>query len=106
METGNKATQKIHVPVTFGEQGKPVQSFDADAYNPDGKSVLEVKAGRAVSNFQLLKDHFQACVIVDVDYLVIAVWQMYNKQKDYEIVCGFFDTLYSSGRFKTELYGI
>jgi len=106
VETGKKAAQKIHVPVLYGEQGKPVQSFDADAYNPDEKFVLEVEAGRAVSNYQFLKDYFQACVMVDVDYLAIAVRQVYNKQKDYETVCGFFDTLYSSGRLKTELKGI
>ena len=90
----------------FGEQGKPLQSFDADAYNAEEKFVLEVEAGRAVYNYQFLKDYFQACVMVDVDYLAIAVRQIYNKQKDYETVCNFFDTLYSSGRLKTELKAV
>ena len=75
-------------------------------YNAEQKFVLEVEAGRAVSNYQFLKDYFQACVMVDVDYLAIAVRQIYNKQKDYETVCNFFDTLYSSGRLKTELKGV
>ena len=106
VEVGKKKNEKIHVPVLFGEQGKPLQSFDADAYNAEEKFVLEVEAGRAVSNYQFLKDYFQACVMVDVDYLAIAVRQIYNKQKDYETVCNFFDTLYSSGRLKTELKGV
>ena len=106
VEVGKKKNQKIHVPVLFGEQGKPLQSFDADAYNATEKFVLEVEAGRAVTNYQFLKDYFQACVMVEVEYLAIAVRQIYNKQKDYETVCNFFDTLYASGRLKTELKGI
>jgi hypothetical protein len=106
VEIGKKKNEKIHVPVLFGEQGKPLQSFDADAYNEVEKFVLEVEAGRAVSNYQFLKDYFQACVMVDVEYLAIAVRKIYSKQKDYETVCNFFDTLYASGRLKTELKGI
>jgi len=106
VELGKRANQKIHIPVLFGEQGKSLQSFDADAYNKDAKFVLEVEAGRAVTNYQFLKDFFQACVMVDVDYLSIAVRQVYKKQKDYEMVCSFFDTFYASGRVSTELKGI
>jgi hypothetical protein len=106
VETGKKKDEKIHIPVLFGEQGKALQSFDADAYNKNEKFVLEVEAGRAVSNYQFLKDYFQACVMVDVEYLAIAVRKIYKKQNDYETVCNFFDTLYASGRLRTELKGI
>jgi hypothetical protein len=106
VEIGKKKIDKISVPVLFGEQGKPIKSFDADAYNPEQKFVLEVEAGRAVTNYQFLKDFFQACVMVEVEYLAIAVRQIYNKQKDYETVCNFFDTLYASGRIKSELKGV
>ena len=106
VEEGKKGKEKIHIPVLFGEQGKPLKSFDADAYFENEKFILEVEAGRAVTNYQFLKDYFQACVMVDVEYLAIAVRKIYNKQKDYETVCNFFDTLYASGRLKTELKGI
>jgi hypothetical protein len=106
VEIGKRKSEKIHVPVLFGERGKPLQSFDADAYNPTEKYVLEVEAGRAVTNYQFLKDYFQACVMVDVDYLAIAVRQAYRGQADYDTVCSFFDTLYASGRLKTELKGV
>lgn len=106
VEEGKRATQKIHVPVLYGEQGKPLQSFDADAFHKEARFVLEVEAGRAVTNYQFLKDYFQACVMVDVEYLAIAVRQVYKKQKDYETICSFFDTLYASGRLKTELKGV
>ncbi len=106
VEIGKKKSEKINVPVLFGEQGKALQSFDADAYFAKEGFVLEVEAGRAVTNYQFLKDFFQACVMVDVEYLAIAVRQIYNKQKDYETVCSFFDSLYSSGRLNTQLKGI
>jgi len=106
VELGKKKSEKINIPVLFGEQGKPLQSFDADAFNPSEGFVVEVEAGRAVTNYQFLKDFFQACVMVDVEYLGIAVRQIYRGQSDYETVCSFFDTLYASGRLKTELKGV
>jgi hypothetical protein len=106
VEIGKKKLEKIHIPVLFGGEGKPLQSFDADAFHPNDKFVLEVEAGRAVTNYQFLKDFFQACVMVDVEYLAIAVRQIYRGQSDYETVCNFFDTLYASGRIKTDLKGI
>lgn len=106
VESGKSKHEKIHVPVLFGEQGMPLQSFEADAFNPTEKYVLEVEAGRAVTNYQFLKDYFQACVMVDVDYLAIAVRKIYRGKADYETVCGFFDTLYASARLQTKLKGI
>jgi hypothetical protein len=32
VELGKKKNEKIHVPVLFGEQGKPLQSFDANPF--------------------------------------------------------------------------
>ena len=106
VEAGKKKNEKINVPVLFGEQGKSLQSFDADAYHAKGGLVLEVEAGRAVTNYQFLKDYFQACLMVDVEYLAIAVRQIYKDQRDYETVCSFFDSVYSSGRLNTQLKGI
>lgn len=44
--------------------------------------------------------------MVDVEYLAIAVRQIYRAQNDYESVCSFFDTLYASGRIQTALKGV
>lgn len=70
------------------------------------KIVIEVEAGRAVTNYQFLKDLFQACVMSDVDYLVIAVRNIYRKNQDFEKVISFFNTLYASGRLILPLKGI
>ena len=108
VEKSKKAIDKITIPVLFGMNGKIEKYFDADAYNSDIKLVLEVEAGRAVTNYQFLKDLFQACMMQDVDYLGIAVRNTYgkNNQKDFEKVFSFFDTLYKSNRLKLPLKGV
>ena len=77
-----------------------------DAINKQHKIIVEVEAGRAVTNYQFLKDIFQACVMHDVDYLVIAVRSTYRAQKDFEMVINFMDTLYASSRLSLPLKGI
>jgi hypothetical protein len=106
VETGKKAEEKLRVPVLYGENGRADKNFDADAWHNSKRTVLEVEAGRAYSNNQFLKDLFQACVMDDVDYLVIAVRQLYKDQKDYELIKNFLDTLYASNRLSLPLKGI
>jgi hypothetical protein len=106
VETGKRSDQKIRVPVLYGHNGTVSKSFDADAYLPDEGFVIEVEAGRAVVNYQFLKDLFQACMMHDVDYLAIAVRNLYKGSNDFEKVRMFFDTLYASNRLKLPLQGI
>jgi len=106
VETGKKSGETIDVPVLFGRNGKPEKSFRADGYHEDGKIVVEIEAGRAVSNNQFLKDLFQACMMYDVDYLALAVRNEYRGSADFERVIAFFDTLYSSDRMRLPLKGI
>lgn len=42
----------------------------------------------------------------DVDYLAIAVRNVYRGNKDFETVLKFFDTLYASNRLTLPLKGI
>jgi hypothetical protein len=106
VETGKRQNQKIRVPVLFGLNGKVSKSFDADAYHPDEGFVIEIEAGRAVTNYQFLKDLFQACMMHDVSYLAIAVRNLYRISNDFEKVHSFFDTLYASNRLTLPLKGI
>ena len=106
IERSKKREDKIQVPVLFGKNGKMEQSFDADGDHKEKKIVIEVEAGRAVTNYQFLKDLFQSCVMSDVDYLVIAVRNIYRKNQDFEKVISFFNTLYASGRLILPLKGI
>ena len=106
VESGKKADQLIKVPFLFGNNGSIAKSFYADAYHSEAKFVLEVEAGRAVVNNQFLKDLFQACMMQEVDYLGIAVRNIYKKRNDFDQVVNFFDTLYASSRLSLPLKGI
>ena len=106
VELGKKQDQKVHVPVLFGLNGRTAKSFDADAHHVTEGFVVEVEAGRGVVNNQFLKDLFQACMMHDVFYLAIAVRNTYKGAKDFESVCRFFDTLYTSHRLQLPLRGI
>ena len=106
VEVGKKRSDKIRVPVLFGLNGKPKVSFDADAYHVTEKTVIEVEAGRAYMNYQFLKDLFEACMMFDVEYLVIVVRRKYLKVKDFDKIVNFFDTLYTSDRMELPLRGI
>lgn len=106
VETSKKLEDKISIPVLFGINGKLEKHFDADAYSRVLKTVIEVEAGRAVTNYQFLKDLFEACIMTDVDYCVIAVRRIYKNNEDFNNVITFINTLYSSTRLTLPLKGV
>ena len=91
----------------FGQNGAVEKYFEADAYLIDKGFVLEVEAGRGFANNQFLKDLFQACMMHNVDYLGIAVRNIYRESsKDFEKVIQYFETLFASNRLELPLKGI
>lgn len=106
VESSKAKADKVKVPVLFGRNGRVEKSFDADAYHAQHGFVLEVEAGRGVVNNQFLKDLFQACMMHDVQYLGIAVRNIYRQSPDFEKVNRFFDTMYASTRLQLPLEGI
>ncbi|GMN08971.1 hypothetical protein MTsPCn9_05730 [Croceitalea sp. MTPC9] len=106
VETGKSKNEKIDVPVLFGYDNQIDKSFNADALSEDGKIVIEVEAGRAVDNNQFLKDIFQACMMFEVEYLVIAVRNEYRGADDFKKIYTFLETLYISSRLHLPLKGI
>jgi len=101
-----RAGSVVRVPVLYGENGSAMKSYEVDALSSDGETVVEVEAGTGVANNGYLKDLFQACLLPDVRYLVIAMRQVYNKARDYEKVCIAFNTLYTSTRLQVPLDGV
>ncbi len=106
VESGKKASEKVTVPVLFGRNGQLRKHFCADAYHSGEGFVVEIEAGRALSNNQFLKDLFEACMMAEVRTLCIAVRNIYSRQKDFEYIATFFDTLYASNRLALPLEGI
>ena len=70
------------------------------------KIVIEVEAGRGYRNNQFLKDIFQACMMPNVEFLVIAVRNHYHNSDDFKSIFQFLETLYISGRLQLPLKGI
>ena len=97
---------KIDVPVLFGNNNAIDKSFYADAISSDNKIVIEVEAGRATESNQFLKDIFEASMMFDVEYLVLAVRNIYRGHDDFERVYTFLETMYISNRIKLPLKGI
>ena len=106
INTGKSVNEKIDVPVLFGQDNKIDKSFYADALSADGRIVIEVEAGRATENNQFLKDLFEACMMFDVEYLVLAVRNVYRTHYDFDRVYSFLETLYISNRLHLPLKGV
>lgn len=112
VESGKGAHEIVDRPVLFGPGGLAEKSFRVDGFQPKSGTVLEVEAGRAVVNYQFLKDLFEACAIQDACYLAIAVMNEYqppaakSSNKDFSTVANFIDTLYASGRLALPLEGV
>lgn len=106
VETSKAKDDKIDVPVLFGLGNQIDKSYNADALSEDRKIVIEVEAGRATENNQYMKDIFQACMMFEVEYLIIAVRNTYRGHKDFNIVYTFLETLYISNRLHLPLKGI
>lgn len=57
-------------------------------------------------NYQFLKDFFEACTMVAVDKLCIAVRNKYRAFNDFDRVCKFFEAMYASNRLGIPLSGL
>jgi len=100
----------IKIPVLHGERGKVKLAFKADALSEDNKTVIEVEAGRAYRNNQFLKDIFEASMMIETDYLVLAVREEYRGgsqlTEDYKIISAFIEAMFSTNRISLKLKGI
>jgi len=106
VEKSKKKIDKVRIPVLYGNLGKSELAFEADAYHEKFQIVIEVEAGRAVTNYQFLKDIFQASMMVETEYLVLAVRTLYRNNNDYETVRKFIETIYLTNKIKLDLKGI
>lgn len=106
VEKSKKSDDLVAVPVLYGVNGRIEKSFEADGYLASSGYVIEVEAGRAVVNYQFLKDFFEACTMVGVDKLCIAVRNQYRAFNDFDRVCKFFEAMYASNRLGIPLSGL
>jgi hypothetical protein len=113
IEKGKVIAGKVRQPVLFGENGKIEVPYDVDGYHPDWKAVLEVEAGRGIMGNAIYRDLIRACVMAEVEYLVLAVANHYhykssNKETtsdDYDLALKQLHTLYGHDTFRLP-YGL
>ncbi|MBO5853906.1 MAG: hypothetical protein J6Q61_04135 [Bacteroidales bacterium] len=77
-----------------------------DAINKQHKIIVEVEAGRALTNNQFLRNLIETCLIDNVEYLVLAVRNIYKKQHDYDKIVEFLSRLYASSKLILPLKGV
>jgi hypothetical protein len=108
VETGKERNAKIHRPVFFGEDGEPTLRYEIDAYHREWRCGLEVEAARAWMGNAIYRDIVQGFVMVQVDYLVIAVPNGYRYQSagrsvissDYANALSVVETMYGHSRVR------
>ncbi len=106
VEASKRKRDKIERPVFFGENGIPTVRYEIDAFHSEWRCGLEVEAGRAWMGNAVYRDLIQAMVMVQVDWLALAVPNAYKYQsggkqsisKDYLNACGVADALFGHSR--------
>src|SRR6266496_3060186 len=106
IEKGKLASQKVERPVFFGENGLPMVRYQVDGYHPEWRCGIEIEAGRAWMGNAVYRDLIQALVMVDVDWLCLAVPNTYKYQtggrpsnsRDYENTRDVADALFGHTR--------
>jgi hypothetical protein len=73
VEQGKTRDRKLPRPVFFGEEGTFLRTYEIDAFDPQHGIALEVEAGRATMGNAIYRDLIQASLIVDAQFLALAV---------------------------------
>ena len=78
VEGGKRRAEKIERPVFYGENGIPTLKNQVDAYDAEWECGLEIEAGRGWTGNAVYRDLIQACVMVQVKYLILVVSNAYK----------------------------
>lgn len=108
VEQGKRADQKVRRPVFYGENAQPDLQYEVDAWHPEWRAGMEVEAGRAWMGNAVYRDLIQALVMVDMEFLFLAVPQSYKYKtggretisRDYENTVAVAEALYGHSRIR------
>lgn len=78
VESGKKKSDRIRLPVLFGEQGAPRVQYEVDAVNDDLGVVVEIEAGRGARGNAVYRDLIRSSLIVGAKYLALGVMVEYR----------------------------
>lgn len=80
VETGRTRAGKVDRPVFYGENGQPSLRYQIDGFHPTWRCGIEIEAGRAWMGNAVYRDLIQASLMVDLEYLCLAVPRSYRYQ--------------------------
>ena len=88
--------------------------YEVDAWLENPGVIIEIEAGRAVMGNAFYRDLVRTSLIVNANYLAIAVMLNYEYRSgsrqvsshDYDIAHDQLDAMYSSGRLKLPFEGV
>jgi hypothetical protein len=114
VEQGTSAEGRLHRPVLFGDEGEFLRKYEIDAFHPEHGIALEVEAGRATMGNAIYRDLIQASLMVDAQYLALAVPAEYRyrsgsrtaKEPSYGKTYSVVEAIYSSERLSLPFEGL
>jgi hypothetical protein len=110
VESGKTKAGRIKRPVLFGEMGRPHLAYEIDGFHSGHGIVLEVEAGRGAANNADYRDLVRTSLIVDADYLVLAMMLQYKAGttvvRSYERTREQIDAIYESERLRLPFRGV
>ena len=113
VELGKTANAKIKRPVFFGKNGEPALQYEIEAFHAEWRCGMELETGRAWMGYTIYSEIIQAMVMVDLEYLILAVPNAYKYQsgdrpvinKDFDKTCAVADALFGHSRVQVP-YGL
>lgn len=114
VERGKKKLGKLPRPVFFGDQGTYLRTYEIDAFQHEFGIALEVEAGRATQGNAIYRDLIQASLMVDAEFLALAVPQEYRykssgklvKERSYAKTYSVIEAIYGSERLQLPFQGL
>lgn len=73
VESAKTKAGKLPRPVSFGDEGAILRTYEIDAFQAEQGIALEVEAGRATMGNNIYRDLIQGSLMVDTRYLALAV---------------------------------
>lgn len=114
VERGKRRLGKLPRPVFFGDEGTYLRTYEIDAFQQDLGIALEVEAGRATMGNSIYRDLVQGSLIVDAQFLVLAVPLEYRyksgsrtaREPSYAKTCSIVEAIYGSLRLSLPFEGL
>jgi hypothetical protein len=114
VEAGKKKSDRIGLPVLFGDQGKELVRYEVDAVHDELKVLVEIEAGRGARGNAVYRDLVRSSLIVDAQFLVLGVMNEYHHKssgkpivvRSYKDARDQLDAIYESERLRLPFEGL